>query len=78
MQLLILMHIIGGQLARALEILSVRYKNIAKGNHRNLFVEDRLVVFVTQYYKGYAISGNIKIIYRYLPREVSELVVCYL
>jgi hypothetical protein len=47
MQLLILMHIIGGQLARALEILSVRHENIAKGNHRNLFIEDGLVVFVT-------------------------------
>jgi hypothetical protein len=43
-----------------------------------LFVEDGLVVFVTQYYKGYMMSGNIKIIHRYLLREVLELVVCYL
>jgi hypothetical protein len=78
MQLLILMHITGRQPARALEILSVRYKNTAKGNYRNLFVKDRLVVFVIQYHKGYAMSGDIKIIYRYLLREVSELVVCYL
>jgi hypothetical protein len=47
MQLLILMHITGRQLARALEILSVRHENIAKGNYRNLFVKDGLVVFVT-------------------------------
>jgi hypothetical protein len=47
MQLLILMHITGGQPARALEILSVRHENTAKGNHRNLFVEDGLVVFIT-------------------------------
>jgi len=78
MQLLILMHITGGQPARAPEILSVRHENTAKGNHRNLFVEDGLVVFVTQYHKGYAMSGDIKIIHRYLPREVSELVVRYL
>jgi hypothetical protein len=78
MQLLILMHITGGQPARALEILSVRHENTAKGNHWNLFIEDRLVVFVTQYHKGYAMSGDIKIIHRYLPREVSELVVYYL
>jgi hypothetical protein len=43
-----------------------------------LFVEDGLVVFVTQYHKGYAMSSNIKIIHRYLLREVSELVVRYL
>lgn len=78
MQLLILMHITGGQPARAPEILSVRHENTVKGNHRNLFVEDGLVVFVTQYHKGYAMSGDIKIIHRYLPREVSELVVRYL
>jgi hypothetical protein len=76
--LLILIHIIGGQPARAPEILSVRHKNTAKGNHRNLFVEDGLVVFVTQYHKGYVMSGDIKIIHRYLLREVSELVVHYL
>jgi superfamily II DNA helicase RecQ len=78
MQLLILMHITGGQPARAPEILSVRHENTVKGNHRNLFVEDGLVVFVTRYHKGYAMSGDIKIIHRYLPREVSELVVRYL
>jgi hypothetical protein len=60
---LILMHITGRQLARALEILSVRHKNIAKGNYWNLFVEDGLVVFVIQYYKGYTMSSDIKIIY---------------
>lgn len=33
---------------------------------------------MTRYYKGYAMSGDVKIIYRYLPREVGELVVWYL
>jgi sulfur relay (sulfurtransferase) DsrC/TusE family protein len=37
-----------------------------------------MVVFVTQYYKGYNVSGDVKIIYQYLPREVGELVVWYL
>lgn len=36
------------------------------------------MVFVTQYHKGYAMSGDIKIIHRYLPREVSESVIRYL
>ena len=77
-RLLVLMHITGRQLARAPEILSVRHSNTTKGQHRNLFIEDRLVVFVTKYYKGYIISGDIKIIHRYLLRKVGDLVVKYL
>ncbi|KAL1613888.1 hypothetical protein SLS56_012220 [Neofusicoccum ribis] len=77
-KLLLLMHITGGQPARGPEILSIRHSNAAKGGHRNIFVEDGLVVFVTRYYKGYAMSGDVKVIYRYLPREVGELVVWYL
>ncbi|GME30227.1 putative DNA helicase protein [Neofusicoccum parvum] len=52
--------------------------NTAKGGHRNVFIEDGLVVFVTRYHKGYAMSGDVKVIHRYLPREVGELVVWYL
>ena len=43
-----------------------------------MFIEDGMVVFATRYHKGYNISGDIKIIHRYLPREVGELVVWYL
>ena len=76
--LLILMHITGGQPARGTEILSVRHRNTAQGGHRNLFIEDGMVVFVTKYHKGYQMSGDVKIIHRYLPREVGELVIWYL
>ena len=38
----------------------------------------QVVTFVTKYHKGYAMSGDVKIIFRYLPREVGELVVWYL
>ena len=72
------MYITGRQPARAPEILSVRHSNTTKGQHRNLFIEDRLVVFVIKYYKGYVISRDIKIIYRYLLRKVGDLVVKYL
>jgi hypothetical protein len=37
-----------------------------------------MVVFVTRYHKGYNVSGDVKIIHQYLPREVGELVVWYL
>jgi hypothetical protein len=71
--LLVLMHITGGQPARGPEILSIRHSNTVKGEHRNIFIEDQLVVFVTRYHKGYNISGDVKIIHRYLPREVGAL-----
>jgi superfamily II DNA helicase RecQ len=77
-KLAVLMHITGGQPARGPEILSVRHSNTIKGGHRNIFIEDGMVVFVTRYHKGYNVSGDVKIIHRYLPREVGELVVWYL
>jgi hypothetical protein len=58
-----LMHIIGGQLVRGLEIISVRHSNTVKGGHCNIFIKDSIVVFATQYYKEYNVSGNVKIIY---------------
>jgi hypothetical protein len=77
-KLAVLMHISGGQPARGLEILSVRHSNTVQGGHRNVFIEDGMVVFVTRYHKGYNLSGDVKIIHRYLPREVGELVVWYM
>jgi hypothetical protein len=59
----VLMHITGGQPARGLEIISVWHSNTVKGRHRNIFIKDRMVVFATQYYKGYNVSGDVKIIY---------------
>ena len=35
-------------------------------------------MFITRYHKGYQVSGDVKIIHRYLPREVGELYVRYL
>jgi hypothetical protein len=59
----VLIHITGGQLARGLEIMSVRHSNTVKGGHRNIFIKDKIVVFATRYYKGYNVSGNVKIIH---------------
>lgn len=74
--LLLLIHITSGQPARGTETLSLRYANTM--HHRNIFIEDGLVGTVTTYHKGYSVTGSTKIIHRYLPREVSELVVYYL
>ena len=36
------------------------------------------MVFVTRYHKGYQVSGDVKIIHRYLPQEIGELYIRYL
>jgi hypothetical protein len=77
-KLIVLMHIIGGQPARGPEIMSIQHSNTVKGGHRNIFIKDGMVVFATRYHKGYNVSGDVKIIHRYLPREVGELLVYYI
>lgn len=77
-KLLVLMHITSGQPARGPEILSIQHSNTVRGGHRNVFIENGMVVFVTRYHKGYSLSGDVKIIHRYLPQEVGELLVRYL
>jgi hypothetical protein len=41
-------------------------------------VEDGLIALVTSYHKGYSCSGITKIIHRYPPPELGELLVYYL
>lgn len=77
-RLLLLVHMTGGQPARATELLSLRHSNTLHGRHRNIFIEHGLVSTVTTYHKGYSINNTTKIIHRYLPKAVSELVVYYL
>lgn len=76
-KLAILIHLTAGQPARGTELLSIRHRNIVN-TQRNVFIEDGLVVLVTHYHKGYHFSNDTKIIHRYLPRAVSDLVVRYL
>jgi RecQ family ATP-dependent DNA helicase len=75
--LLFLVFICGGQPPRGSEILSVKHSNTIR-SQRNFFVEDGMIVYVTEYHKGYSINGSTKIIHRYLPREVGELFVYYM
>jgi RecQ family ATP-dependent DNA helicase len=77
-KLAVLIHMAYGQPARWPELGSVRHSNTVKGGHRNMFIEDGMVVIATRYHKGYHVSGDVKIIHRYLPREVGELVVYYM
>lgn len=77
-KLLMCMHTTGGQPSRAPELMSVRYCNTHTGGRRNVFIKEGHVAFVTAYHKGYSFDGSTKIIHRYLPREVGELLVWYL
>jgi hypothetical protein len=77
-KLAVLVHITAGQPARGPELLSIRHRNTAAGGQRNVLIEDGLVAFVTRYHKGFYASGDAKVIHRYVPRAVGELVVWYL
>ncbi|KAK9363679.1 hypothetical protein V1504DRAFT_472730 [Lipomyces starkeyi] len=74
----LLMHCTGGQPARGAEVIGIRYQNTRNGGVRNIFIEDGLVCFVTSYHKAYEASEKLKVIQRFLPREVGELLVYYL
>jgi len=77
-RLLLLVHMTGGQPARGTELIGLQHSNTAQGQHRGIFVEEGLISTVTFYHKGYNITGSTKIIHRYLPEEVSKLLVYYL
>ncbi|KAJ5422794.1 hypothetical protein N7491_011239 [Penicillium cf. griseofulvum] len=67
-KLSVAVHITGGQPSRAPELLSVRHRNTETA-HRNIFIEDRLVVIATSYHKGFYTRNDTKLIYRYLPQQ---------
>lgn len=60
------------------EILSLRYIKTRNGYYRNVFIKGSILSIVITYYKGYSTTRNIKIIYRYLLKEVSKLLIYYL
>jgi hypothetical protein len=75
---LLICHMVGGQPARATELIGMRYANTKQGGLRNIFIDRGMVAFVTTYHKNYQRTGKMKIIHRYLPREVGELLLRYL
>jgi hypothetical protein len=73
-----LVHMTGGGPPRGSELVTVTYKNSANGDSRGISIEDGAVVVTTKYHKNIGQTGKGKVIHRYLPREVGELVVYYL
>jgi len=76
--LLLLVHLTSGQPARGTELLSLRHSNTMQGHQRNIFVDSGMISTVTSYHKGYAVSGSTKMIHRYVPNQVGELLISYL
>ncbi|KAK5651005.1 hypothetical protein OQA88_2933, partial [Cercophora sp. LCS_1] len=72
--LLIAIHLLAGQPARTTEILNIRHTNTPYGGLRNIMILHGMVSIVTSYHKNYQLSGQVKIIYRFLPQEVGEVV----
>ena len=77
-RLLLLIHITSGQPARGTELLTVRWRNSLEGLRRTVYMDNGLVSIVTSSLKGYSVEESTKIIHRYLPPEVGELLIYYL
>jgi len=75
--LLFVVHTTGGQPARGTEITSCRHRN-GFLQDRNIFVMDGQVVFVTRYHKSQSLLDTPKVIPRFLPGRVGQLVALYL
>ncbi|KAL6351699.1 hypothetical protein LRP88_15016 [Fusarium phalaenopsidis] len=73
-----LIHLSSGLPARSNELLTLRHRNTAAGGIRNIFLDQGLVMLVTGIHKGFSRSERLKVIHRFLPQEVSTLLVYYL
>jgi superfamily II DNA helicase RecQ len=77
-ELLFLAHLSGGQPGRAPEILTIRHRNTVNGGCRNVLIDRGLVMLLVGYHKGFSKTGRVKLIHRFLPRELSVLFIYYL
>lgn len=78
-ELIVLCHLSAGAPARGPELLSIMHQNGEDSRaQRGVFIHDGLVELVVSYHKGFSLSQKLKIIHRYLPREVGEVLVYYL
>lgn len=71
------MHLTGGQPARGPELLSIRWRNSVYQD-RNLYVINGQLATVTRYHKSQSLLDRPKVIPRFLPGPVGQLVAAYL
>lgn len=77
-RLLLLIHITSGQPARGTELLTIQWRNSWEGLRRTIYLENGLVSIITSSMKGYSVEESTRIIHRYLPPEIGEILVYYL
>ena len=58
--------------------MGLRFRNTGQGGVRKIFVQRRIVCFVVWYHKNMRSTDQAKVVHRFLPREVGELLVWYL
>ena len=75
--LLFCIHTTWGQPARGTEVTALRFRN-GSLQDRNVFVIDGAVVLVTRYHKSQSQFDRPKVIPRFLPPKVAQLLVIYL
>ena len=73
--MLVAKHFTGETLARALEALSVCHSNTHTRAYHNMSIKNEHLFKVVRYHKRYSMSGDIKIIHRYFPYEVEEVMI---
>ncbi|CAG8320632.1 unnamed protein product [Penicillium salamii] len=76
-RLSVTVHIYANAPNRGPELMSIRHCN-SERKRRNVFIEDGMVTFVSRYHKGFHVANDTKVIFRYLPQKIGELVVWYL
>jgi hypothetical protein len=75
--LLFCVHIAGGQPARGTEITSIRFRNGFQQD-RNVFAIQGHMVIVTRYHKSQSQFDKPKVVPRFLPWRVGQLLAVYL
>lgn len=75
--ILALFHMMGGQPARSTELMKITWKN-SSTTHRNIFIFDGGLLFITDYFKGRNALGWSKFIPRFLSSEIAGIVIDYL
>ncbi|KXH69608.1 hypothetical protein CSAL01_12759 [Colletotrichum salicis] len=66
-RLWMLLHMLGGQPARASELAGLRTVNTVDGGVRNILVHNKMLCFVTAYHKGYRTTGQAKEVQGIMP-----------
>ena len=75
--LLVCVHITSGQLGRGSKVTTMRHRNSVLQDC-NIFVTDRHIITVVRYYKSQSQQNKPKIVPRFLPPQVRQIIAVYL